>query len=280
MLRRILIPLDRSSYSGSALQWACQASKLMNIELTGLAIVDRPGIDKSIGPSGIGGAIWADKIEKKKNENADEYVEELLAHFKKACDHHGVENHAIIKHGSPANEIHDYSRFFDLVVVGMRIFYNYADNREVGEPISRIMDCSHTPYLVVPANTEAKFNPPLNAVIAFDGSACTTRAIQHFALLELTIPFNITIIMSKASGELKSEHLDEARQLLELHGYQNINTIWTGETLTDEIERNHIENTDVLIFGAHPKRSFKEFILGDLARRLMSEEKKFLVIGQ
>ncbi len=66
MIRRILIPLDPSPYSESALQLACIIAKEYDAEVTGLVILDIPGIEDSIGPVPIGGIHLAEKLEKEK----------------------------------------------------------------------------------------------------------------------------------------------------------------------------------------------------------------------
>ena len=46
VIKRILIPLDPSPYSKSALNLACIIAKVYNDELTGLVILDIPGIEE------------------------------------------------------------------------------------------------------------------------------------------------------------------------------------------------------------------------------------------
>jgi len=61
--RRILIPLDPSPYSESALNLACIVAKIYDAEITGMVILDIPGIKDSIGPVPIGGIYLAEKLE-------------------------------------------------------------------------------------------------------------------------------------------------------------------------------------------------------------------------
>ena len=78
MIKRILVPLDPSPYSKSAVQLACQIAKIYQAEVTGLVILDLPGIEDSIGPVPLGGIYMADKLEKEKTQEAKKRIEMLL----------------------------------------------------------------------------------------------------------------------------------------------------------------------------------------------------------
>ena len=86
MIKRILVPLDPSPYSKSALNLACIIAKVYDAELTGLVILDIPGIEDSIGPVPIGGLYYAEKLEKEKKEEAQKRIDGLLKNFKKKCE--------------------------------------------------------------------------------------------------------------------------------------------------------------------------------------------------
>ena len=50
MIKRILLPLDSSPYTDTAMEIGCDLAERHGAELTGLVILDIPGIEKSIGP--------------------------------------------------------------------------------------------------------------------------------------------------------------------------------------------------------------------------------------
>ena len=79
MIKSILIPLDPSPYTDSAIEVGCRMAKYHDAQLTGLVILDIPGIEKQIGPVPIGGSYYADKLEEKHTKHAQERIEELSA---------------------------------------------------------------------------------------------------------------------------------------------------------------------------------------------------------
>jgi nucleotide-binding universal stress UspA family protein len=66
MIKSILIPLDPSVYTDMALEMGCFLAKQHDAELSGLVVLDIPGIRKSVGPTPAGGSYYAEKLEKRK----------------------------------------------------------------------------------------------------------------------------------------------------------------------------------------------------------------------
>jgi nucleotide-binding universal stress UspA family protein len=57
MIKRILIPLDSSNYTDTAIEIGCDLAKRHGAELTGMVIMDIPGIKETISPVPLGGAL-------------------------------------------------------------------------------------------------------------------------------------------------------------------------------------------------------------------------------
>ena len=71
MVKSILIPLDPSPYTDSAIEIGCRMAKYHGAQLTGLVILDIPGIEKQIGPVPIGASYYADKYHGRKTANGE-----------------------------------------------------------------------------------------------------------------------------------------------------------------------------------------------------------------
>ncbi len=76
MIKRILLPLDPSSYTKTATYIACKIAQLHHAEVTGLVILDLPGIERSIGPIPMGALHYAEKIELAKKVEASQRIEQ------------------------------------------------------------------------------------------------------------------------------------------------------------------------------------------------------------
>ena len=58
---KILVGLDGSSYSQAAMEYACQIALKHSATITGVAVVDSPGIQHSGGPVPAGAVRYAER---------------------------------------------------------------------------------------------------------------------------------------------------------------------------------------------------------------------------
>ena len=59
---QILLGLDGSPHAQAATEYACQIALAHNAAITGVAIIDQPGIQSSSGPVPIGGTHYETEI--------------------------------------------------------------------------------------------------------------------------------------------------------------------------------------------------------------------------
>ncbi len=279
MLRRILIPLDPSPYAEAALNWGCYAADITGAELTGLAALDLPGIERSIGSIPAGGIYYARHLIEKKEKEALEHIQMLLENFEDRCRKAGVKYRMAERQGNPSDQIIKDSIFYDLVVIGLRTCYYYDCAARQADSIEDVIDHTITPILAVPDRFEVP-EDKVNALVAFDGSHPSARALQRFAQLVRTAEFSVTIIMSHSDKEVANYYLDEAENFLRAHSFKEIKKVWTPQNIIDEIRNNYLDDSNIVIFGVHSKRFLSDFMVGSLSKSLMREENKYLLIGQ
>lgn len=65
MYRSILVPIEGTDYSMAATHFAVQIAKEYGIQLSGMAVIDKPDIEKSLGPVPLGGMYYALKVEER-----------------------------------------------------------------------------------------------------------------------------------------------------------------------------------------------------------------------
>jgi len=84
------VPLDPSPFTDTVIEIACERAKIFDAELTGLVVLDIPGIEDSIGPIPMGGLYYAEKIELAMKVEASHRVEQLLEMFRRRCEDKGI----------------------------------------------------------------------------------------------------------------------------------------------------------------------------------------------
>jgi nucleotide-binding universal stress UspA family protein len=278
VLKRILLPLDPSPYSVTATEIACTVAKLHNAEITGLVILDIPDIERSIGPVPMGALHYAEKIEIAKKVEASARIESLLDKFRKKCTDEKVPFAEAHDQGYPSNAIMHATRFYDLVVIGLRTFFDFETGDEEGTSLNKLLDKSITPIIGVPRS----YNPLaiIKVLVAYDGSLPASRALQRFGQLRNPDSVDVTLLNSSNDEKMGMYLLDNAEQYLKAHGMKRISKKFTRENIRDVIEKQYYDAFDSFVVGAHAREGIFDFILGSLTKFLIDKGEKPVFIGQ
>jgi nucleotide-binding universal stress UspA family protein len=282
MLKRILIPLDPSPYTETALEIGTTMARMYDAELTGLVILDLPGIEKSIGPIPLGGLYYADRLEKQKEKEANERIHSLLKKFGDICKNEGVHYREAEQQGSPSERILQEAIFFDAIIIGMRTHFHFETSEKPGDSLEKIMEETITPIYAVPE----KYNFPdipnekIRVLIAFDGSLPAARAMQRFAQLVKPNLFEVTLLISEGDKAKADYYLNQAQAYLTIHGIEKIHKKWVEEDIIDAIEEIYLDWAHVVVVGAHSKKGIFGFKVGSLTTHLIKANRKPLLIGQ
>ncbi|RKU33096.1 hypothetical protein C6499_02005 [Candidatus Poribacteria bacterium] len=108
---QILLGLDGSPHAQAATEYACQIALAHNAPITGVAIIDQPGIQSSSGPVPIGGAHYDVKLE-------DQLLEETQAEAKAILD--DFAHSLVTRSGHPDTVVKSYiaENDIDMLVMG------------------------------------------------------------------------------------------------------------------------------------------------------------------
>jgi nucleotide-binding universal stress UspA family protein len=282
MIKRILIPLDPSPFTDSALEIGTILARLNQAELTGLVILDIPGIEKSMGPIPLGGLYYAEKREKAKEKEAEQRIHELLTKFKTKCEKEGINYREAEQQGSPSETIIQESIFYDAVIIGMRTFFHFETQDSPGDSLEELLDETITPVYAVPDKLILPKIPQekIRVLIAFDGSLAASRALQRFAQLAPPPIFEVLLLTSDDKKEKAYYLMDQAESYLKCHNFQNIQKKWITEHIIDAISNTYLDWAHLVVLGAHSKKGMFDFMVGSLTKYLIKAAKKPVLIGQ
>lgn len=275
MLKKILVPLDPSPYSDAAISYVISIAKKHDATIYGLTIMDFPDIEDSIGAVPIGGFYWAKKLEETRKKEAEEKLDEISFKFAQKLKEANVKFVLEEVQGLPSKEIIEYSQYYDLVIIGLRNYFEFETSDKEGNSLSELLSHSITPILAVPK----EYRQINNILIAFDGSFASSRALQRFAHLASAQDYNFVIITSTSDSESALEMQVKAATYLEAYGIKKIKRVITDKNIISEIKANYLDWADVVVLGAHSKNIFKDFFIGSLTKELININEKPLFIG-
>ena len=275
MIRRILVPLDTSEFTNTALEYAKIIAVKHQASLTGFVVLDVPGIEKSIGPAPIGGLYWAERLEKVKLEQANRRIEELLDHFRRFCEKNGLPHGEEKEQGSPSERIIEFSYYYDLVVLGSRTHFEFGEEKKEGQPVHDLMNHGITPFLAVPEH----YRQIEKVLIAFDGSPAAARALQRFSHLAMNFDFEFRLLMSHEDPKIADYYLDRAVDYLKDYGATKVRKEWTARPIIEAVKDEFFSWPDLFVVGAHSKQHLLDFFVGSLTKFLLEEADRPVFVG-
>jgi nucleotide-binding universal stress UspA family protein len=279
MIRRIIVPLDPSSYSDAAVSYAVQLAKAHGAEVTGFMVVDTPGIHDSVSPISPGAAVYAKKAENRLEAEAHERIQEILEKFASRCDEAGVAHREVEDQGDPVEAIARESAFFDLLVIGLRTHFHFQTSNSEGDTLEHLVGRLATPILAV-TEEHVPLSDHLNVVVAFDGSPAAIRSLRQFTQLAGFSNPNIAILTSNEELEAARKIFGPAEEYLRTYGYTDIESEWTPMHIADAIDEEFVDKADLIVVGMHAKHGMLSFVVGSLTNHLIRIGRVPVFIGQ
>ncbi len=276
MIHRILVPLDPSPYSVSAMKYACEIAQKHNAEITGMVILDIPGIEKSIGPVPRGALYYAEKLEEFKKQEAYERIENLLKTLRETCEKANVSHKEAECKGCPSNRILEASNFYDLVIMGLETYFHFETREKPGDSLVKVLDHAITPIMAVPA----EYKTLRKVLVAYDGSIAASRTLHHFIHFANAYDFEITLLSSHDDMDAGYYYLKQAKEYLIVNGLTNITLEWTPENIINALEEKYMDWADLIVAGIHSKKGILEFFVGSFIKHLIGVAEKPLFLGQ
>lgn len=279
MLKRLLVPLDPSPFSTSAVKHACELAADHDAEVTGLIVIDVPGIHQSVTPISPGSAHIAERAELRMEAEAHETLSDVLEEFAEQCDEAGVAHRSVEGAGDPVEIIGRESAFYDLLVIGLRTHFSFKTSKDPGKTLSKLIGSLATPILAVP-ESYTPFGDTLESVIAFNGSAPSIRSMRQFSQNFKGKNLDIVILTSTDEMDEAREIAERAEEYLRTYGFDRIRLEWTPEDIIDAIDDQYIGSAEVIVSGMHSKKGLFDFHVGSLPEHLVAEAKIPVYIGQ
>ena len=288
MINRILVCLDKSTYTDSAIDYACWLAKHHDASLEGLVVLDVEGINRSVGAVPLGAMKFAKTSIAAKEAEYHELMEGLLANFSARCEAAGVRHSEFEMQGTPAAAILEESNYFDCVVIGLRTFFTYGsgagddgeygtDDDQPGDSLETIMDRSLAPVFAVPLGW--KPDDEFDALIALNGSLHSMRALRQFARLYGRSKVRVTLLHCADSGNGSIELLTKSAGFLRSHGFDHVEVKTESGDIRELLNSDFSKSFDLIALGAHGSSGVVEFFTGSLCKDLIERGDKPLLIA-
>ncbi len=263
---KILLGLDGSSYAEAAVEYACQIALAHSAAVTGVAIIDLPGIQSTSGPVPLGGAHYEVQREEHLLEETRQKSKMILDEFARTCQSRQIKSILHADTGSPFSEIIEESKFHDFTVIGKKSFFGYSDHETFGT-LEKILKNGLTPVLAVPDSVQ-KIE---NVLVAYDNSIPAAKVVHIFLLLGIWNACDITLLTVSDNVEAAEGLLSNLGEFFQSYGI-NPNLVTRSGNPDAEVKSYITENDiDLLVMGAYGRRSVREFFVGSVTQHLIQK---------
>ena len=263
---QILLGLDGSPHAQAATEYACQIALNYNATITGVAIIDQPGIQSSSGPVPIGGTHYDIKLEDQLLEETQAEAKAILNDLAHICDERKINAVLHADTGSPVSELIEESKFHDFIVIGKRTSFEYNVNETYGT-LERVLKNGLIPVLAVPDSVrEIK-----KVLVAYDNSIPASKAVHMFLLLGIWSACDITLLTVNDDAAAAQELLGNLGGFFESYGIKP--SLATRSGHPDTVVKSYIAENDIdmLVMGAYGRKSVREFFVGSVTYHLIHE---------
>ena len=261
----ILVCLDGSKYSQAAVEYAAQIAVEHDASLTGVGVIDLPGILRASGPAPIGAMRSDELTEQHHVKEARGIVAQILKDFEGTCREKDIRYSIHSETGTPFREIIEESKFHDFIILGQKTFFRHGVGRERGTTLHRILHNGLTAVFAVPDSVrEIK-----KVLVAYDNSVQATKAIQMFLLLHIWNQCDITLLNVNSDAARAKRLLDRLGEYVGRYGIQPAKVHSRGRPDKAILSYIREHEIDLLVMGAYGKRTASEFVFGSATKSLI-----------
>ncbi|MFA6563864.1 MAG: universal stress protein [Verrucomicrobiia bacterium] len=262
MIKSILFCTDGSEYSSVAGDYAIWLAQKLKARIVALHVTDVRLLEAPL-LADLSGAIGAQpyqallpQLQEMQKQRAGVILNAVADRCRKA----GVQCSTLHRTGSVVENIAEEETRTELVVLGQRGEHAQAIGQFLGSSVERVVRRSIKPCLVTPA----KFRELRQVLVAYDGSAQSSKSLQVAVELCQTLGLKLSIVtVVSAPPEMGvSNVLEDAVRIARDHGIEP-----SAETLVGHAEQRILEyverqQVDLIVMGAYGHTRIREMILG------------------
>lgn len=266
MIKNILVPLDGSEFSESAMECAFHLAKKFGASVSAMHVVDSVALEGSFlhDVSGSMGFEPFMDFSTRMKTYLDENGKAILKAFSERAEKAGIKSHTTLAFGVVASEICDAAAHADLVIIGRRggnAAFEYALMGSVAETVVRK---SPKPVLIVPG----AFKAPKTLLLAYDGSAGAGKAMHSAAEFAKTLGLGLTVLTVAPAGRGESLISDAGEYLLSYDIKPEFAHI-DGDPHLDIVRYCADKKVDMVFMGAFHHSRVVELVLGSTTEYVM-----------
>jgi nucleotide-binding universal stress UspA family protein len=268
MIKNILVCLEGSPSTASAVSLAIDIAKPLDAHLVGLAIVDEPDIRAGT-PTSIGGSSYKHERDDALVAEAHKHATDAIALFERRCREGNVAARPLEIVGRPVDAILDEMTTRDLTIMGRDANFKFEIESQDSHTRDAILHRATTPVLVVPESAPAKLGGTV--LVTYDGSGAAKRALASFAASGLARGREVHVLTIDDNGAVAWEIANRAVEALRAADIpakpHNVVSVLSNVEVIAKLAREI--DAGLIVMGAFTRSRLRELFSGSVTRSLV-----------
>jgi nucleotide-binding universal stress UspA family protein len=260
MIKNILVPLDGSDHSRSALEYAIWMTEKFDGTLFGQHVIDMVSIEGTFFHD-ISGSLGFEPyldFSTKMREVLEERGKAILEEFSQCCKQKGIRHQTFLDMGIIPNEICERAKTADLVVLGHKGINEGFSTGLLGGTAESVTRRSPRPVFV----STKIFKEIAHPLLAYDGSQRASSAMESAAEFCTQLRLPLTVLYVPKEERMGEQVLQKARSYLDSYGIETRYELARGYPEQKIVDYLVNFNYDLLFIGAYGHRRIIEMVLG------------------
>ena len=270
---RVLAAIDASAYTESICRHASWAAMRLGAPLEIVHVIDPTEQTAPVDLSGnlaLGEQetllLQLSALDEERSKLSRERGRLLLQQAQQFAASAGADAVVRMRHGGVSDTLLELENDVRLFVVGKRGEHADFARGHLGSEVERIVRSVHRPLLVA----SREFRPVKRALIAFDGSATTRKAVEMVAASPLFRGLQVHVVtVGKSDPSGSAAGLDWARGTLTDAGFDVTARAIAGEPEDAIAAYVRDEAVDLLVMGAYGHSRIRRLIVGSTTTEML-----------
>lgn len=260
MIKNVLVGVDGSEHSQSALEHALWFAERFKATVVGLHVIDIVSIEGSF-LHDISGSLGFEPyldFSSRMREVLQERGRALMDEFEARVASAEIRSETAMEMGIIPNVLCERARTADLVVIGHRGINEKFSTGLLGSTAENVTRKCPKPLLVCPI----EWKPFTNPMLAYDGSPRSASAMQSAAEFCVSTGLPLAVLHVAKDQTAGEKIVDEARRYLEPYDVRAAFQVRPGAAPEPIVDAIRDGGHDLLFIGAYGHTRIVEMVLG------------------
>lgn len=274
--------IDGSPFSAAVSDYAAWLSNALSAPFKALHAIEHSGsaaVADLTGAIGLGAQEHLlselSEIEQHRNKLEIQKGRQMLDAVKQRAEQQGVNAPVSVqRHGTLLETLIELEHNARVVVLGIRGEAHEEDPIHLGAHLESLVRSIERPIFVV----NREFAEPKAAMLAYDGSACSEKALEMVRTSPLfeQLPIHVVHV---AKDQAKGDALvASAKQALEAAGRHVFSAVLVGNADEALLQYQQTHDIDLTVMGAFSHSRFRELVFGSFTMKMLLNTEKPLLL--